>query len=58
VRNNLLFNAAGAIAMGVGFVYIIFKFLGAKISLFTVPIDMGMLIYILIVLFVIFILGG
>jgi hypothetical protein len=58
VRNNLFFNSAGAIGMGFMFIYIIFKFMGAKISLFGVKIDMGLTIYMLIVLFVIFVLGG
>jgi hypothetical protein len=58
VRNNLFFNSAGALGMGFLFIYVIFKFMGAKISLFGVKIDMGLSIYILIVLFVIFVLGG
>jgi hypothetical protein len=58
VRNNLFFNSAGAIGMGFMFIYIIFKFMGSKISLFGVKIDMGLTIYMLIVLFVIFVLGG
>lgn len=58
VRSNLLFNAAGAIGMAFLFVYIIFKFLGAKIRLFGYPIDVGLIIYIMIVLFVIFVLGA
>ncbi len=58
VRSNLLFNAAGAIGMAVLFVYLIFKFLGAQIRLFGVKIDMGLIVYILIVLFVIFVLGA
>ena len=58
VRDNLLFNAAGAIGMGILFVYIIFKFLGAKIRLLGVTVDVGLTIYVLIVCFVIFVLGG
>ena len=58
IRSNLLFNAMGAIGMAVLFVFIIFKFLGAKIRLLGVSIDVGLIIYIMIVCFVIFVLGG
>ena len=58
LRSNLLFNAMGAIGMAVLFVFIIFKFLGAKIRLLGVSIDVGLIIYIMIVCFVIFVLGG
>ena len=58
VRSNLLFNAAGAIGMAVLFVYIIFKFLGDQIRIFGIKIDIGLIIYICIVLFVIFVLGA
>lgn len=58
VRSDLLFNAAGAIGMAVLFVYLIFKFLGEQIRLFGVKIDIGLVIYIMIVLFVIFVLGA
>lgn len=58
IRRNLFFNSAGALGMGFLFIYIIFKFMGSKISLFGVKIDMGLTIYMLIVLFVIFVLGG
>jgi hypothetical protein len=57
-RSNLLFNAAGAIGIAVLFVYIIFKFLGDQIRIFGVKIDIGLIIYICIVLFVIFVLGA
>jgi len=58
IRNNLLFNAAGALGMAVLFIFIIFKFLGAKIRLLGVSVDIGLIIYILIVCFVIFVFGG
>ena len=58
VRDNLLFNAMGSIGMAFLFIYIIFKFLGEKIRLFGYPIDIGLIIYIMIVLFVIFVLGA
>jgi hypothetical protein len=58
IRNNLLFNAAGAIGMAIFFIFIIFRFLGARIVLLGVTVDIGLIIYILIVCFVIFVLGG
>jgi hypothetical protein len=57
-RTNVLFNAAMAILMSIGFVYVIFIFIGQKIVIFGKSFDIGMVIYIFIVLFVIFILGN
>jgi hypothetical protein len=58
VRPNLLFNAAGAIGMAVLFVYLIFTFIGAKVNIMGKELDLGMFVYILIVLFVVFVLGN
>ena len=57
-RDNILFNAAGAIFMGVGFIYIIITFMGSKLEVYGKQIDMGMIIYLAIVLFVMFVLGN
>jgi hypothetical protein len=58
VRTNLLFNAAGGIAMAIGFIYLIFRFMGSQIVIFGMPFDVGMVVYIFIVCFVIFVLGN
>jgi hypothetical protein len=57
-RENLLFNAAGAIFMGVGFIYIIVTFMGSELEIYGKKIDIGMIIYVAIVLFVMFVLGN
>jgi hypothetical protein len=57
-RTNVLFNAAMAIMMAGVFIWVIFHFMGAKLVIFGYPIDIGMIIYIAIVLFVMFILGN
>ena len=58
VRTNVLFNAAMAILMSAGFIWVIFQFMGAKLVIFGYPIDIGMIIYIAIVFFVMFVLGN
>lgn len=58
VRTNVLFNAAMAILMSAGFIWVIFHFMGAKLVIFGYPIDIGMIIYIAIVFFVMFVLGN
>jgi hypothetical protein len=58
IRSNILYNAFGAILMGAMFIYIIFTFMGAKLNLFGKKIDIGMIIYIGIVFFIMFILGN
>ena len=57
VRSNLLFNAMGTILMGIGFIFIIFKFMGSQVIVFGRSFDVGMFIYMAIVLFVMFVLG-
>jgi hypothetical protein len=57
-RPDVLFNAALAILMAFGFVYVIFVFIGQKIVIFGKAFDIGMVIYIFIVCFVMFILGN
>ena len=58
VRTNLLFNAIGGIMLAIVFIGLIYKFMGAQIVIFGVSFDIGMVIYIFIVCFVIFVLGN
>ena len=58
VRDNLLYNAVGAMAMALGFIYIIFKCMGTTVVILGKTLDVGMLIYIAIVLFVMFVFGN
>jgi hypothetical protein len=58
VRDNVLYNAIGAICMAIGFIYLIFQFMGDTVIILGNTIDMGMVIYIAIVLFVMFVLGN
>jgi hypothetical protein len=58
VRSNTVYNAAGAIGMAFGFIYLIFKTMGETVTIVGTPVDMGMVIYIAIVLFVMFVLGN
>jgi hypothetical protein len=58
VRDNVLYNAFGALVMAAAFIYLIFSFMGSQIIILGKPIDVGMIIYIAIVLFVIFVLGN
>jgi len=58
IRENVLYNACGALLMGGAFIYIIFSFMGSQIIILGKSIDVGMIIYIFIVLFVIFVLGN
>ena len=58
VRTNLLFNAIGAIMLAAGFIYVILKFMGNKVVIFGKTLDIGMLLYIIIILFIMFIFGN
>ena len=57
-RDSVVFNSAGALVMGVGFIYIVITFMGSEINIYGNKIDIGMIIYVAIVLFVMFVLGG
>ena len=57
-RPNLLYNAFGALIMGGAFIYVIFSFMGQQVIILGKTIDVGMVIYISIVLFVMFVLGN
>jgi hypothetical protein len=58
VRDSLLYNAAGAFLISFIFIYVIFKFMGHHIVILGKRLDFGMILYILIILFIIFILGN
>jgi len=58
VRTNLLFNAVGGLLMGFAFIWIILQFMGAKIVILGKSFDIGMVVYIFVVCFVMFILGN
>ena len=57
-RPNLLYNAFGALLMAGGFIYIIFAFMGKQVIILGEKIDVGMIIYITIVLFIMFVFGN
>ena len=57
-RNNVLYNALGAMFMAGGFIYVIFKFMGNQVIILGEQVDIGMFIYVGIVLFVMFVLGN
>jgi len=58
VRSNLLFNSICGLGMTLLFIWLIFKFMGSQIVVFGKKIDVGMFVYISIVLFVVFIFGN
>jgi hypothetical protein len=58
VRDNVVFNTAMAVLLSAGFIYVIFHFMGAQLSIFGKSFDIGMFIYIFIVFFVIFVMGN
>lgn len=57
-RDYVAFNQFNLIILSLCFVYIIFTFMNDKIDLFGKTFDMGMILYIAIVMFIMFILGG
>ena len=57
-RDSIMFNAAGAILMGIGFVYVIVIFMGHNVTVYGSTFDVGMIIYVAIVLFVMFVFGN
>ena len=58
VRDSILYNAAGAFLLSFILIYIIFKFMGHHVVILGKRFDFGMILYILIILFIIFILGN
>ncbi len=58
IRTNLLFNAVGGLVMGFAFIWIILRFMGARIIILGRPFDVGMVVYIFVICFIMFILGN
>lgn len=58
VRTNLLYNAFGAFILAGGFIYIILKFMGNTVVIFGKSFDIGMVLYIMILMFIMFIFGN
>lgn len=58
VRSNTLYNAVGALCMAFAFIYAIFAFMGEEVIILGETVDVGMVIYIAIVLFIMFVLGN
>ena len=58
VRDNALYNTFGAVIMTFAFIYTIFKFMGEQLVILGNPVDVGMIIYVAIVLFVMFVFGN
>ena len=44
--------------LAAGFIYVILKFMGNKVVIFGKTLDIGMLLYIIIILFIMFIFGN
>ena len=57
-RQNVAFNQFNLIPLSMVFIYVIMTFMGQTIDLFGETFDMGMLLYVAIVMFIMFILGG
>jgi len=57
-RDNLLYNAFGALMMAFAFIYLIFSFMGQQIIILGKSVDIGMIVYVSIVLFIMFVLGN
>ena len=58
IRTNMLYNTFGSLCMAFLFIYVVFKFMGQRITILGTEVDMGMVIYIAIILFVMFVLGN
>jgi hypothetical protein len=57
-RQNVAFNQINLILLSLVFIYVIFTFMGQNIIIFGESFDMGMILYVAIVMFIMFILGG
>lgn len=57
-RQNVAFNQFNLILLSLVFVYVIMTFMGQNIEIFDKTFDMGMILYVSIVMFIMFILGG
>jgi hypothetical protein len=58
IRTNVLYNAFGALMMAFAFIYIIFNTMGSQLIILGTTIDAGMVIYVSIILFVMFVFGN
>ena len=58
VRTNLLFNSICGLGMAALFIWLIFNFMGSQIVVFGKTIDVGLIVYIFIILFIVFIFGN
>jgi len=58
VRTNLIYNAFGAFLMAFAFIYIIFNYMGTVMVILGKPVDIGMIIYVAIILFIMFVFGN
>jgi hypothetical protein len=58
VRTNLFYNVIGALMMSLAFIYVIFSTMGSQIIILGKSIDAGMIVYIAIILFVMFVFGN
>jgi len=54
IRDNLLYNAAGSMLMAFLFIYLILKFMAETIVIFGAKVDFGMILYISIIFFIMF----
>jgi hypothetical protein len=57
-RNNSVFSDINSIIIGVGFVYLVLKFVGEKVNILGRDIEVGLILYIFVALFILLILGG
>jgi hypothetical protein len=58
VRDNVLFSDINSFILGFTFIYIILKFMGEKMTILGKEIDVGLILYFAMTIFVLFILGG
>ena len=56
-RHNVLFNNGLAIIMGIFFVYLVLSFMGHQVKFFMFSFDFGLLLFLTMAIFVIFVLG-
>lgn len=58
IRDNILFSDLNSFMLGFIFIYVILKFMGEKMTILGKEIDVGLILYLGITIFVLFILGG
>ena len=58
VRDNIIFSDLNSFLLGFLFIYVILKFMGEKMTVLGKEIDVGLILYLGITIFVLFILGG